>query len=123
MASTAQYDEPMAEKDDNELPEQPEEEYEQPPTGFDELLYAISEALRSKRSKEAVAALIERYAAEIPVANKRRHQAMLWSYGFTLLVLVAVGFLGWLKVITNETAGTLLGAVVGAIFYGRRVQG
>lgn len=113
----------MADNDDNQLPEQPEEESEQPPTGFDELLYAISETLRSKRSKEAVAALIERYAAEIPVANKRRHQTMLWSYGFTLLVLAAVGVLGWMKVITSETAGTLLGAVVGAIFYGRRTQG
>jgi len=95
MPSTAQYDEPMADNDDNELPQQPEEEYEEPPTGFDELLYAIAEALRSKRSKEAVAALIERYAAEIPVTNKRRHQAMRWSYGFTLLLLAAVGVLGW----------------------------
>lgn len=113
----------MAENDESNLPEQPEEEYEEPPSGFDELLYAMAEALRAKRSKEAVALLIERYAAEIPVANKRRHHAMLWSYGFTLLVLAAVGVLGWMKVITSETAATLLGAVVGAIFYGRRSQG
>ena len=47
---------------------------------------------------------------------------MLWSYVFTLLVLVMVGALGYFKIITNETAGTLLGAVVGAIFYGRRAN-
>jgi hypothetical protein len=100
----------MADNENNEFPEQPKEEEEngKPPSGFDELLYAIADALRAKRSKEAVATLIERYAAEIPVANKRRHQAMLWSYAFTLLVLAAVGVLGWMKVITSETAGTLL---------------
>jgi hypothetical protein len=110
----------MAGNDDTELPEQPEENDEGPPSGFDELLYAVADALRAKRSKEAVASLIERYATEIPVAAKRRHSAMLWSYSFTLLVLAAVGVLGYMKVITSETAGTLLGAVVGAIFYGRR---
>lgn len=113
----------MAENDDSDLPEQPEEEHEGPPSGFDELLYALAEALRTKRSKEAVATLIEHYAAEIPATAKRRQRSMLWSYCFTLPVLVAVGVLGWIKVITSETAGTLLGAVVGAIFYGRRSNG
>jgi hypothetical protein len=105
--------------EDNDI-EQPEEEQGEPPSGFDELLYALANTLRDKRSKGAVAALIERYAAEIPVAAKRRHHQTLWAYGFTLLAMGAIGVLGWLKIITSETAGTLLGAVVGAIFYGRR---
>jgi hypothetical protein len=45
---------------------------------------------------------------------------MLWSYTFTVVFVAAVGVLGYLKIITNETAGTLLGAIVGALFYGRR---
>jgi hypothetical protein len=45
---------------------------------------------------------------------------MLWSYGFTVGVIAGVGVLGHLKVITSETAGTLLGAIIGALFYGRR---
>lgn len=92
----------------------------EPPSGFDELLFAFSDALRGKRSKEAIATLIEQYAQEIPVAAKRRHRAMLWSYTFTVVFVAAVGVLGYLKIITNETAGTLLGAIVGALFYGRR---
>ncbi|HZT29241.1 MAG TPA: hypothetical protein VFA33_05125 [Bryobacteraceae bacterium] len=108
---------------DNE--EEPQEEFEEepegePPSGFDELLFALAEALRSKRSKEAIANLIEQYAREMPIAAKRKHRAMLWSYGFTVVVVAAVGALGYLKVITNETTGTLLGAIVGALFYGRR---
>lgn len=103
----------MPENEDNEL-EQPEGPLGDLPSGFDELLYALANTLRDKRSKGAVAALIERYAAEISVAAKRRHDGMLWSYGFTVLVMGAIGVLGWLKIITNETAGALLGAVVGA---------
>jgi hypothetical protein len=109
----------MPDSDESDI-EHPEEDQGEPLSGFDELLYALANALRDKRSKGAIAALIERYAAEIPVAAKRRHYQTLWSHGFTLLVMAAVGLLGWLKVITSETAGTLLGAVVGAIFYGRR---
>jgi hypothetical protein len=36
----------------------------EPPSGFDELLFAFSDALRGKRSKEAIATLIEQYAQE-----------------------------------------------------------
>lgn len=111
----------MPDNEDSDI-EQPEEEQGETPSGFDELLYALANTLRDKRSKGAVAGLIERYAAEIPVAGKRRHHQTLWSYGFTLLVMTVIGVLGWLKIITSETAGTLLGAVVGAIFYGRRTN-
>jgi hypothetical protein len=106
----------MVDNEENEPSKEPEEEYEDS-SGFDEMLYSLAEALRAKRSKEAIAALIEHYAAEIPVVARRRYRAMLWSYGFTLLVLISVGVLGWMKVINGETAGTLLGAVVGSIFY------
>jgi hypothetical protein len=89
------------------------------PTGIDELFYALAEALRTKKSKESIAALIEQYAKEVPVAGQRRYRAMLWSYAFTVLVLVSVGSLGYFKVISGETAGALLGTVLGAVFYGR----
>jgi hypothetical protein len=108
----------MAENDADDGPEEPEEEFEA--SGFEELLYAIADALRAKRSKEAIATLIERYAGELSVTARRRHRELLLSYGFTLVVLVAIGGLGWLKVISSETAGALLGAVVGSVFYGRR---
>jgi hypothetical protein len=89
-------------------------------SGTDDLLYALADALRLKKSKEALASLIEKYANEIPLNGTRRHKAMLWSYGFTVVVIAGVGALGHLRVITSETAGTLLGAIIGALFYGRR---
>ena len=54
------------------------------------------------------------------MASKRKHHATLWSHAFTLLIVVAAGVLGYLKIITSETAGTLLGAIVGALFDGKR---
>lgn len=97
----------MAENDAEEGPEESEGESEA--TGFEERLYAIADALRAKRSKEAIATLIEHYAAELSVTANRRHRELLLSYGFTPVVLVAIGRLGWLKVISSETAGALLG--------------
>lgn len=97
-----------------------DEAMDEAPGGIDELLYAMADALRIKKSKEAVATLIEQYAKEVPVAGQRRFRAMLWSYAFTVLVLVSVGLLGYFKVISGETTGALLGTVLGAVFYGRR---
>jgi hypothetical protein len=79
---------------------------------------ALAKAIMDKRSKGAIAKLIETYADEFPVASKRRFQSLLWSHVFTLVVIAAIGVLGWLKIINGETTGTLLGGVVGAI-YGR----
>lgn len=109
-------------ENEEERPDQFDEEEGEPPSGVDELLFALADALRSKRSKEAIATLIEQYAQEMPLAARRKHRAMLWSYVFTVVVVAAVGVLGYLKIITNETAGTLLGAIVGALFYGRRLN-
>jgi hypothetical protein len=105
----------MPNNDDVER-EQSEEDFS---PGSDELIYAISRAISHRRTKDAVAKLIENYAGEISGSAQRRHSRMFWSYLFTLLVMAAIGVLGWQKIITSETAGTLLGAVVGAIFYGR----
>jgi len=108
----------MAE-DDAELELQPEDDGERI-TGFDDLLYALAGTLRTKRSKEAVAGLIEEYSKMMPVVAEKRHRAILWSYGFTLAVFVAVGILGYLKVISGEITATLLGAIIGSLFYGRK---
>ena len=83
-------------------------------------MFALSDALRLERSKEAIAGLIEQYALNVPVTARRKHDAMLWSYCFTVVIVAAVGVLGYLKIITSETAGTLLGAIIGALFYGKR---
>lgn len=71
----------MPENEDNEQ-EQPDEQQGEPPSGLDELLYALANALRDKRAKGAVATLIERYGQEIPLTAKRRHNGTLWSHGF-----------------------------------------
>lgn len=107
---------------DNELdrPEEFDDDDEKSPSGLDELLFVLANALRSKRSREAIAGLIEQYSQELPLNRRRKHHAMLWSYVFTVVVVAAVGVIGHFKIITSETAGTLLGAIVGALFYGRR---
>lgn len=99
--------------------EQPEDEGDAQ-SGFDELLYSLGQALRTKQSKEAIALLIQRCAEDLP--NRTRHQRCLALTGYllTAFVLAVVGTLGYLKVITNEITGTLIGAVVGGIFYGQR---
>ena len=112
----------MTDNEDPETPEPPptrDEDYE-PTGGFDELPYALADALRAKRSREAIAALIERFAEEMPVKDRRRFRAMLWSYAFTLLVIATIGVLGWLKIIGSDTASALIGAVIGSIFYRQR---
>ena len=109
----------MAENDD-ELEQQPYNKGDEPVTGFDELLYSLAGTLRTKRSKEAVAGLIEEYSRMMPVVAEKRHRAILWSYGFTLAVFIAVGILGYLKVISGEITATLLGAIIGSLFYGRK---
>lgn len=103
-------------------PSEPSSESEdgEPSNGLDELLYALADALRAKRSKEAIAALIERYAQEMPVRDRRRFRAVLWSYVFTLLVIAAIGILGWQKIIGPDTTSALIGTVIGAIFYRQR---
>ena len=89
-------------------------------TGFDELLYSLSEALRTKQSKEAIGLLLQRYAEDIPKRTAHQQRVVLWGYALMAFIFVAIGVLGYLKVITSETTGSLIGALVGAIFYGNR---
>jgi hypothetical protein len=109
----------MAE-DDDEIEHHPQDNDDEPITGFDDLLYALAGTLRTKRSKEAVASLIEEYSKMMPVVAEKRHRAILWSYCFTIVVFAAVGLLGYLKVISGEITATLLGAIIGSLFYGRK---
>jgi type VI protein secretion system component VasF len=113
----------MTEPPENGEGEEPAGEAEEGlPTGGEELAYAIADLLRAKRSKDAIATLIEKYAAEIPANNKRRFRAAMWSYAFTLVVIAVVGTLGWLHVISAESASTLIGTVIGAIFWNQRAR-
>jgi hypothetical protein len=56
----------MVDNEENEPSKEPEDEEYEDSAGFDEMLYSLATALRAKRSKEAIAALIENYAAELP---------------------------------------------------------
>jgi hypothetical protein len=109
----------MAENE-NELEQQPGNRGDEPIAGLDDLLYSLAGTLRTKRSKEAVAGVIEEYTKMMPVVAEKRHRAILWSYGFTLTIFAAVGFLGYLKVISGEITATLLGAIIGSLFYPRK---
>jgi len=90
------------------------------PSGTDELLYSLGEALRSKESKEAIASLIKKFADDVPNRTKAMSRAILLGHLVTAMVLLAIGTLGYLKVISTETTGALLGAVVGGLYYSRR---
>jgi len=107
----------MAENDDKELPEQPKEEYAA--IGFRRTTLCDYRRV----ARQVVEGRLCNADRALRCRNPRCRQAAsprhAPSYSFTLLVL-AVGVLYWMKVIASETAGTLLGAVVGAIFNGRR---
>jgi hypothetical protein len=90
------------------------------PSGFDELLYSLGAALRSKQSKDAIAKLISNYADELPKRANHERQAAWVHYVFAMAILFAVGLAAYLKLITAESTGTLLGAVVTASVLGNR---
>ena len=104
----------MADDSDSQI-----EELEEPeqPTGFDELLYALGTALRSKRGKEAVAGLLESYSADIPRRSKRADKAVWMGYGLAAFAISVVAGLGYLEILDKSTLGTLMGAIVGSLFY------
>jgi hypothetical protein len=78
----------MTNPEDTEPPEDPPDDTdsEPPSAGVDELLYALADALRAKKSKEAIAGLIEKYSNEISVAGQRRYRAMRRCFGLTRLL-------------------------------------
>lgn len=108
----------MPSDDNNEV--QPEPRSEEPTSGADELLYSIGETIRAKRSKEAIAKLIEKYAEDVPTRTKARHHIIYLGYAITVLVVAAIGLFGYLKIISTETCGALLGGVIGGLYYSRR---
>lgn len=89
-------------------------------SGQDELLYSIGEALRAKQTKEALAQLIQKYAEEIPKRGKAQRHALYLGHTITLIVIIAVGTMGYLKILSSETCGALFGAVVAGIYYAYR---
>jgi len=93
---------------------------EEPLSGFDELLYSLGEALRHKATKDSIALLIQRYADQIPEHPKIQRHAILWGHSITVAILIAIGVMGYFKIISTETAGALLGAVVGGLYYSNR---
>ncbi|SRR5216683_5289211 len=95
-------------------------EDDEPLSGQDELLYSVGEALRAKQTKEAIAQLILKYAEEIPRRGKAQRHALYIGHAMTIVVLIAIGAMGYLKVLSSETCGALFGAVIAGIYYAYR---
>jgi hypothetical protein len=105
--------------DDILEPGEPRED-DQPPSGSDELLYSIGEALRFKQTKEAIASLVQKFAEDVPNRSRAMRRAFVFGHLMTVFVVLAIGTFGYLKIISTETAGALLGAVVGGLYYSHR---
>jgi hypothetical protein len=107
----------MSENGNDELAPRGEGEV---PSGQDELLYSIAALLTAKQTKESIARLIERYAEEIPKRGKAQRHALYIGHAITVVVLVTIGLVGYLKVLSSETCGALFGAVVSGIYFSNR---
>src|SRR5258708_40137549 len=100
----------MPTEDNNEI--RRERSDDEPVSGLDELLYSLGEALRAKQSKEAIAKLIEKYAEDVPNRSKAQRHMIYWGHVITAFVVVAIGVFGYLKIISVETCGALLGGII-----------
>jgi hypothetical protein len=114
----------MAEEANDHSP--PEEEPKPVPegseskwTGIDELLASIGATLNSPKGKDAIAALIKAYADNLPKRAELAMRSTRWAYTLAGVAVVVIGVLGYCKVITSETTGTLMGTIVAALFYRR----
>lgn len=88
--------------------------------GWDELLYSLGKALQSKEAKVAIGKLITAFAEEIERRSDRNKKIIRNGYFLSAFIFVVVGALGYLKVISAESTGTLLAALLGYLFYQRR---
>ena len=93
---------------------------EEPVSGINDLFYALSEALLHGKTKDAIASLIQRFADEVPNRAKASRLVFLLGHSVTFFVVIAVGVLGYLKVISGETTGVILAAIVGHLYRDRR---
>ena len=98
----------------------PQEAEEQPVpvevSGLDDLFFAIGDALRTKQSKEAVAALIKTYADDFRPHRRRIAWLTVAGWVMTLLVIASLGTLAALQLISKETTAALVGIVIGSLF-------
>jgi hypothetical protein len=96
-------------------------------SGTDALFYALSDALKSKASKEAVASLIasaadvvKKYADGAPDRLEAQKRAVLQGTLLSAFMFVVIALLGWLRVITSESTATLIAALLGYLFFQRK---
>jgi len=98
----------------------PPESEEQPEpvemSGLDDLFFAIGDALRTKQSKEAVAALIKSYADAFRPHRRRVAWLTIAGWVMTFLVIASLGILAALQLISKETTAALVGIVIGSLF-------
>jgi hypothetical protein len=91
------------------------------------VLYALSDALKSKASKEALARLIEstaevvkKYADGISDRLELPKRALWQGTLLTAFIVIVIAGLGWLKIITSESTATLIAALLGYLFFQRK---
>ena len=97
-------------------PDSPDEQDDSELNGFDEILFALSSGMRSKRFKEALALLLENFANDFRPNRKRLMWLTLGNWAFTLSVIGTVGFGAYLGLISTETTAALVGIVIGSLF-------
>jgi hypothetical protein len=85
-------------------------------SGFDNLLFALGDALRTKQSKEAIAALIKTYADGFRPPRGRLAWLTIGGWILTLLVIASTGVFGVFQLISKEPTAALVGIVIGSLF-------
>src|SRR5207244_3276454 len=100
----------------DENPPESGDQQEPEVSGFEDLLFALGDALRTKQSKEAVAALIKSYADDFRPHRRRLTWLTIGGWILTLLVIASIGVFAVFQLISKETTAALVGIVIGSLF-------
>src|ERR1039457_137774 len=105
------------ENKDTEHGQGPEEEEESSPS--DEIAYAVADLLRSQQLLDATKCWIETRTRHLPADTSLKRHSLWLGVGFSVVVFVGVGFLGYLKVISGDSTTALIGGLIG-YWFGQR---
>lgn len=86
----------------------------------DELIEATSwpEVFQNPKISKAVNTAVEGWANNLPKLAAFQTKALFANLVFGLLVLSIIGCMGYLKIISSDVAGSLIGSLIG-YWYGR----
>jgi hypothetical protein len=101
------------ENEDTEHGQGPDGEEESSPS--DEIAYAVADLLRS----DATRGWIEAKTRNLPADASMKQQSMWLGVGFSVVVFIGVGFLGYVKVISGDSTTALIGGLIG-YWFGQR---